>query len=286
METWFRLPLLARVATIVLGWFGYALLVLSLNTPESADRIAMFFGIACVMGAGVTAGVDHHVQTRFGSVEQLKAYRRALRTGDLQQGIELDEWRRWLRGSELWNGAAAVCAGPFLLFGGMSSGDSQSAYRWVAVAAFTLLLVWGFVALSRRGARIKRLTAEVKRHQDSLNRAAGRPPEKATTSLQGGGFESSLAERLLGGSVMWFICTFLVLLVADLEALVYGGPGLCVSSGQPGGQLLSSWRGRRWVKLEICAETSPLSSSTPNTTERCGPARCRRTSSPMSGAAV
>jgi hypothetical protein len=105
----------------------------------------------------------------------------------------------------------------------MSSAYSESAYRLVAVAAFTLLLVWGFVALCRRGARIKRLEAEIKRHQAALSRAAGAPPETAATSLRRGGFNSSLAERLIGGSVVWFICAFLVFLVADLEALVYGG---------------------------------------------------------------
>jgi hypothetical protein len=225
METWFRLPMLVRVATIVLGWFGYALLVLSLNTRESADRIAMFVGIACVMGASVTAGVDQHVQSTFGSTERLKAYRLALRTGDLQQGTELGEWRRWLRGSELSNATAALAVGPFVVFGWMSSAYSQSAYRWVPLSAFSLLLVWGFVALCRRSARIKRLAAEVKRHRDSLNRAAGTPPDAtAMAARREGAFESSLAERLIGGSVMWFICAFLVLLVADLESLVHGGP--------------------------------------------------------------
>jgi hypothetical protein len=223
METWFRLPLLVRVATTVLGWFGYALLVLSLNTPESADRIAMFVGVACVVGAAVTAGVDHHVQSTFGSIEKLEAYRRALRTGELPAGVELAEWRRWLRGSGLSNATAALLGGPFVLFGWMSSVFSPSAYRWLPAAAFTLLLVWSFVALCRRGPRIKRLEAEIKRHQAALSRAAGAPPETAATSLRRGGFESSLAERLVG-ALVWFICAFLVLLLADLESLVHGGP--------------------------------------------------------------
>ena len=225
MEIWFRLPMLVRVATVVLGWFGYALLVLRLNTPQSADRIAMFVGIACVMGASATAGVDQYMQSTFGSIERLKAYRLALRTGNLQQGIELDEWRRWLRGSEWWNATAAVCSGPFLLFGWMSSVGSQSAYRWLPAAAFTLLLAWGFVAVCRRSARIKRLAAEVKRHRDSVNQAAGKSANvTGRAALKEGVFDGPLAERLVAGSVVWFICAFLVLLVADLEALVYDGP--------------------------------------------------------------
>lgn len=217
METWFRLPEVVRVAVNVLGWFGYAVLVLVLLTPESADRIAKFVFIACAVGAAATLALDHRVHTKYGSIEELKAYRQALRTGELPADAPLDSWRRWLRGSNSWNATAFLLAGPFVLFGSMSSVYSQSPFRWVPIVAFTLLGVWGFVALARRGARIKHLDAEIKRLQAA-------PKEKATTSLQRGGFESSLPERLVGGCVMWFISAFLILLVADVESLVHGGP--------------------------------------------------------------
>jgi hypothetical protein len=48
METWFRLPQLVRGAIIAASWFGYAYLVLSLLTAESAQRIAMYFGLPLV----------------------------------------------------------------------------------------------------------------------------------------------------------------------------------------------------------------------------------------------
>jgi hypothetical protein len=99
----------------------------------------------------------------------------------------------------LSNATAALAVAPFVLFGWMSSAYSQSAYRWVPLSAFSLLLVWGFVALCRRSARIKRLAAEVKRHRDSLNRAAGTPAKAtAMAALKEGAFEGSLAERLVG----------------------------------------------------------------------------------------
>jgi hypothetical protein len=142
METWFRLPVVVRVALVVVASFGYAFLVLSLLSPESADRIAMYVGMACVMGASVTAGVDQRTQAKYGSIEQLQPYRRALRTGELPADIELDTWRRWLRGSALWNVTAFVSAAPFVFLGLMSSVYSQSAYRWVPAAAFVLLSVW------------------------------------------------------------------------------------------------------------------------------------------------
>jgi hypothetical protein len=65
----------------------------------------------------------------------------------------------------------------------------------------------------------------VKRRRDSLKTAAG-TPAKATTraGLKESGFEASLAQRLVGGALVLFVGALLVFLVADLDALVYGGP--------------------------------------------------------------
>src|SRR4030095_53831 len=89
METWFRLPQLVRGAIIAAAWFGYAYLVLSLLTAESAERIAMYFAIACILGAAVTVGADGALRSRFGSAKQLTMYYSALRTGELPADAEL-----------------------------------------------------------------------------------------------------------------------------------------------------------------------------------------------------
>ena len=171
METWFRLPQLVRGAIIAAAWFGYAYLVLSLQDAESVDRIAMYFSIACVIGAAVTVGADGAVRSTFGSAEQLTMYYRALRTGELPDSIEVDKWQQWLRGSESSTGAVALGVGPFVLFGWMSSMTSQVGYRWLPAAVFSLLGVWGLVSTVTKGARIKRLAAQV------VKRAAGTPAE-------------------------------------------------------------------------------------------------------------
>jgi hypothetical protein len=224
METWFRLPQLVRGAIIAASWFGYAYLVLSLLTAESAQRIAMYFAIACVMGAAVMVGADGALRSRFGSAKQLTMYYGALRTGELPGSIGVDRWQRWLRGSELSTGAVVLGAGPFALFGWFSSMTSQVGYRWVPAAMFSLLGVWGLVAIVTTGARIRRLATEVKRRQESINRAAGTPADAQRAALREEAFGASLANRLMWGSLIQFVCVLVVLLIADLESLVYGGP--------------------------------------------------------------
>jgi hypothetical protein len=224
METWFRLPQLVRGAIIAAAWFGYAYLVLSLLTAESANRIAMYFAIACVMGAAVTVGADGALRSRFGSAHQLTMYYRALRTGGQPGSIEVDKWRRWLSGSELSTGAVALGVGPFVLFGWFSSVTSQVGYRWVPAVAFSLLGVWGLVAIVTRGARIKRLATEVKRRHESVEPAAGTSAEAQRAASRKEGFEASLVNRLMWGFLIQFVCVCLVVLIADLESLVYGGP--------------------------------------------------------------
>jgi hypothetical protein len=218
MEVWFQLPWPVRVAINVAAWIGYAYVVLSLQTPESAGRIAMSVAITCMVAVALTAGMDLRTQSKYRSIDRLKVYRRALRTGEVPADTDLDEWWRWLSDSRLWNVAAVVLAGPFVLFGLMSSVYSQSPYRLVSASAFGLLGVWGFIALCIRGAQTKRLTAEVKRRQDSSDRAAGKPPTERAA------FEMSLPGRLILGAFVWFIGAFLVWLVADLESLVFSGP--------------------------------------------------------------
>lgn len=225
MTTWFRLPLLVRAAAIGVGWLVYLGLILRLLPAESAARIALPVGVACVFGSALTALADHRIHRKFGSAEQMTEYRRALRTGNLPQGVDVDKWARWLAGSQTANALTALCGSPFVMFGLFISLGSESAYRWLPTAVFTLILGWGAVALVRRGSGTKQLTAAVQRRRESTSAPTGRSSTPAPkTLMKDSVFEMSLAGRLASGFVMWFVGGFLVVLIANLGALVFGGP--------------------------------------------------------------
>lgn len=217
MTTWFRLPLLARAAAIGVGWLAYFGLIQRLLPGESATRIAVPVGVACVVGSVVTAAADHRIHRKFATVGQLALYRRALRTGTLPKGVDVEQWARWLRGSETANGLATLGVLPYVVFGLFISLGSASTYRWLPGAVFTLLLGWGAVVLVRRRAGIKQLNAAI----DDRCEPADPVPRTLMTE---GVFASSLPGRLASGFLMWFAGAFLVLLVVDLGTLVFGGP--------------------------------------------------------------
>jgi hypothetical protein len=218
MTTWFRLPLIVRAAAIGVGWLAYFGLILRLLPAESAAAIAVPVGIACVFGSVVTAVADHRIHAKFGTADRMTAYRRALRSGKLPKGIDVDEWGSWLRGSETANGLGVLCVLPFVVFGLFTSVGSQSPFRWLPVAVFTVLFGWGAVVLVRRGAGIKQLNATIERRSEPVT------PAEPTTLMTRDVFASSLIGRLASGFVMWSAGAFMVLLLVDLGTLVFGGP--------------------------------------------------------------
>lgn len=221
MTPWFRLPVIARAAAIGIGWLAYFGLILRLLPADSAVRITVPVGVACILGSVVTAVADHRIHSKFGTVECLAEYRRALRTGKLPEAADVDQWARWLHGSAMANGAAALCVLPFVVLGLFTSVGSESPYRWLPVAVFALLLGWGVVVVARRGAGIKQLNGAIERRGRPTTPPAAPAPRTLMTT---GVFESSPAGRLASGFVMWFAGAFLVLLVVDLGTLVFGGP--------------------------------------------------------------
>lgn len=221
MTTWFRLPLIVRAAAIGVGWLAYFGLILRLLPAESVAPIVVPVGVACVLGSVVTAVADHRVHRKFGTVDQMAQYRRALRTGRLPKGVDIERWGSWLRGSEMANGLGVLCVLPFVVFGLFTSLGSESPYRWGPVAVFALLLGWGAVVLVRRGAGIKQLNATIDDRREPVTEPAAREPK---TLMKEGVFASSLAGRLASGFLMWFAGAFVVLLLVDLGTLVFGGP--------------------------------------------------------------
>ncbi|MBY0289679.1 MAG: hypothetical protein K2X52_21455 [Mycobacteriaceae bacterium] len=175
MTTWFRLPLIVRAAATGVGWLVYFGLILRLLPADSAVRITVPVGVACILGSVVTAVADHRIHSRFGSVECLTEYRRALRTGKLPKGADVDEWARRLHGSEMANGAAALCVLPFVVLGLFTSVGSESPYRWLPVAVFALILGWGVVVVVRWG-RGDQTTERRHRTPRRADHPTGRPP--------------------------------------------------------------------------------------------------------------
>ncbi|WP_006246967.1 hypothetical protein [Mycolicibacterium tusciae] len=264
MTTWFRLPRIVRAAIIGVGWLGYLGLILRLLSSDSAARLALPVGLGCVLGSALTAVADHRVHGKFGSVDRMTEYRRALWAGTLPKGVDLDQWARWLSGSQTANGLAALCGFPVVMFGLFTSLGSDSPYRWLPVAMFTLILGIGAVLLVRRGVGIRALAAAVKRRRPPVSAAGtsrGASSTRASTMLMKDSvFEMSLAGRLVPGFVMWFAGAFVVLLIVDLGTLVFGGPWIMRLDLAAG---LAALMGLAWVVscsgtslTPVCLETS------------------------------
>jgi hypothetical protein len=217
MTTWFRLPLVVRLVVIALAWLGYGVLVLDFNAMDIGSRSAKIIGTACSVGAALAVGFDVGWRPKARSMDQLSAYRRALRSSELPTPIELDEWRRWVVRSDLLNGFAPFSAGPFVFFGLASSLSSQSAYSWVPASAFTLLAIWGAVAWWRRHLQIVRLRAEIEQ------RAAAKTVEgQAAVTRVEAYFRTPRAMRALVTAAMGFTVALVALLMADLESVIFG----------------------------------------------------------------
>lgn len=247
MTRWFRLPRIVRAAAIGVGWLGYLGLIVRLLPSESAARLALPVGVACVFGSTLTAVADHRIHRKFGSVDGMTEYRRALRARRLPNDVDVGQWARWLGGSQTANGLAALCGLPFVVFGLFISLGSESPYRWLPVAMFILIFGIGAVVLVRRGAGIKALTAAVKRRRQSVGTSRETSGARASAMLMTDSvFEMSQAGRLVSGFVMWFAGAFLVLLIADLGTLVFGGPWIMRLDLAAG---LAALMGLAWVAL-------------------------------------
>jgi len=217
MDNWIRMPAAGRFLLIASAWSGLAVLLLGLNDAFSLTPTALAVGAGCVFGAWVTLAVDLVVRHRFGSAEQFIAYRRALPSGELPAGANLDWWQRRLRGSTVANAFAGLWAAPLLWFGWSSVSYSQSPYRWAAAALFTSLTVYGFVRLCRRAAGVSRLgkeTALQRRGRTQLDAV----PVKAKSSWAETSFAAPLPSRFISSAMSGFLLAALVLLLADLGA--------------------------------------------------------------------
>jgi len=250
MDDWFRLPILVRLVIIAGAWFGYGVVVLDLNSAGTADGLGLTVWVACGVGFYLTLWADLAVHGKFDSIEEFTTYRRALRSGELPEVIDVVQWRRWLRTSLWANAAAAICGSPFLYLGLLSSIDSDAHYHWVPVWSFMSLSAACSNALVLRAVRLTRLRADVKKlpppparvkvvtpkqkaaevvpgeliesHAEAASIEA--LPEAPTESHAEAAFNASLAEWLTIEFAIFFVPTLSILLLVDLQAIVFGGP--------------------------------------------------------------
>jgi predicted Zn-dependent protease with MMP-like domain len=242
MKTWLRLPLAVRVVVIAAVWLGYAILVSDLDSLDPALQGAKFIWTACLVGSVVTVGVELGVRPKFGSIGQLTAYNRALQTGELPPGIELDVWRRWLRRSALTN-FALWCAFPFVLFGWFSSMTSQSAYHWAPAMAFSLLFIWVLGLSWLRGVRIRRLAAELKRLEKAQAATTTKKAQAAVSREQTRPAQMTPEQAQLQTWFEGLVSDALDLIPAELAAVIDNVVVLVEDRHPDGRKVLGLYRG-------------------------------------------
>jgi hypothetical protein len=151
--------------------FVFALLVLLVADLDSVvhsysrtahlERAASWAALVGVVFAIVMLG-DPRLRRGGGSAEQVAAYDRALRSGQLPADIEPDVWRGWLRRglrSERNLRVLRIC---FLTAVGVSAILTHpTVYRWVIASLYELLAMRFIITWPAVRARYARLAAEV-----------------------------------------------------------------------------------------------------------------------------
>ena len=184
--------------------------LISIDDQRSAEII---WGVSAV---GTVLTVLVHAATPYGfdSLDEMFAYRRALQTGNLPERIDLREWRRRLRRSQLALGWKLLLFFPFVVFGVMSADSSHSPYRVMLVWMFVIVGIWSFAPLFIASAKIRQLNSELKQLPESVIPAADAQmvPEKwvrfAETSTPTGTFMLAATATVMA---------LVSLVLADLE---------------------------------------------------------------------
>jgi hypothetical protein len=148
----------------------------------------------------------------------------ALRTGSLPDGIALAGWRRRLIRSRIVAALTPWFALVYLGFGALSADSSHSPYRVLLLCLFGLCTIGVFVAAHKRTARIKRLESAMRQRQERRRPgpvAPARPTMPRDERRWRSNAETPLAGRIFMTAVMTTVMSFVVLLVADLDSVVY-----------------------------------------------------------------
>ena len=166
-----RWPVTVRFVQFAFVGFIFALLVLlaadldsvvhSVSRSAHLERAAFWAALVGVVFAVAALG-DPRLRRNSGSVEQVAAYDRALRSGQLPAHIDPDAWQSWLRRGRRSDGILRALRICFLMAVGVSSILTHpTVYRWVIASLYALLAMRFIITWPAALRRYARLAAEV-----------------------------------------------------------------------------------------------------------------------------
>jgi hypothetical protein len=166
-----RWPVTVRFVQFAFVGFIFALLVLlaadldsvvhSYSRTAHLERAAFWAALVGVVFAVAALG-DPRLRRGGGSAEQVAAYDRALRSGQLPAHIEPDVWQSWLRRGRRSYGILRALRICFLMAVGVSAILTHpTVYRWVIASLLELLAMWYIISWPAALRRYARLAAEV-----------------------------------------------------------------------------------------------------------------------------
>ena len=119
------------------------------------------------------------------SAEQVAAYDRALRSGQLPAGIDPDVWRGWLRRGLRSEGNLRVLRICFLTAVGVSAILTHpTVYHWVIASLYELLAMRFIITWPAVRARYARLAAEVEQRANTSDMGISRSTTSRSPSAQ------------------------------------------------------------------------------------------------------
>lgn len=224
LRRWHQIPLPLRLIAHASAWFGYGVLLSMLNGADDNPRSLAMIWAASGVGAVVTSTVDAMLPRVFGSIDELVSYSAALQAGQPPAGVDPAVWLSRIRRSRV----AGVAMWWFLIvFIGFAllSADSSPMSRHLQVSwALVVLGVGAIVELHRRAHRIKRLGAAVRAVRAQPTPISGVSGTGVRDKVQEGwrtNSELSRPARFILTVTMASALAFLVLVIADLDAVVY-----------------------------------------------------------------
>ncbi len=229
ISIWYQVPLAPRILVVFTAWFSYGVLLSNLNSLDDSTRTAEIIWCACQSGTWLTILADTVIRSSFDSLDQLVAYSAALRTGEVPEDIDTGQWRRRLRHSRIAVVLTPLLVYPVLALGVMSADSSQSPHRVLFEVLLVSCAICLFLALCLRGARITRLEAEIKKRPPPLRYETPTPVDKSLQRWNDAlrdNAETPLARRFTTGAAGASALAFVILVIADLDSVVYGDAGL------------------------------------------------------------
>ena len=225
LRIWYRIPLALRIFVLSTAWFAYADLMSMLNAADDSPPTMEIIWGASAAASVVTVLVDATTPRLLGSLDELARYSSALRTGKPPSGIDRPLWQKRIRRSRAATAATWMLLCPFIGFGILSADSSPSPYRRPALWILAIIGAGVSAVLLRHSTRTRRLGLALNECHDQMYSKEVAVAPSVMDWVQGrwrDNAETSRARRVAGMLSSAITIAFLVLLVADLDSIVYG----------------------------------------------------------------